>query len=175
MTQLCPEQSPALSGANPCSGQSRCIRGEQRWAEGCDFPLGSAPKVITGDRAHGQAQSLPGSSQELPPAVTAKPGAGQGRWLQHRSCGCGTGGIRLSCCWERLFLAAEREAWPGAHGAVLSCSILSWLGAWEAADVLTLGLGAFKGCSASSSPDLLQVSPDGLSVWIKHAECCKYN
>lgn len=74
---------------------------------------------------------------------------------------------------EELFLSAEREAWPGARVAGLSCSagsILSLLGAWEAADVLiTLGLGAFKGCSSSSSPDLLQVSPDGLSVWIKCA------
>lgn len=78
---------------------------------------------------------------------------------------------------EELYLATEREAWPGA--CMLCCpaqhSILSWLGAWEVADVLTLGLGAFKGCSSSSSPDLLQVSPDGLSVWIKHAKCCKYN
>lgn len=147
------------------------------------FPLGSAPKVITRGRTHSQAQhrSLPGSSRELPPDVTPCR-------LQTRGAGQ-VAAAQILCVWHRvnpaflllgeeLFLAAEREAWPGARVAVPSCSgcsISSWLGAREVADVLTLGLGAFKGCSSSSSPDLLQVSPDGLSVWIKHAKCCKYN
>lgn len=95
---------------------------------------------------------------------------------------------QILCVWHRVnpaFLMLGEAIFSSREGSLavcpwccavlLSCSILSWLGAWEVADVLTLGLRAFKGCSASSSPDLLQVSPDGLSVWIKHAKCCKYN
>lgn len=86
-------------------------------------------------------------------------------------------GAQILCVWHRvnpaflllveeLFLAAGKKLGqvPVAVLSCSGCSILSWLGAWEVADVLTLGLGAFKGCSSSSSPDLLQFSPDGLSV-----------
>lgn len=88
VTRLCPEQNPALCGANPCSVQSRCTKGGQRWVEGSDFPLGSAPKRSLGQST--QQQPLPGSSQELPPDIIPCR-QGQGRWLQRRSCVCGTG------------------------------------------------------------------------------------
>lgn len=86
---------------------------------------------------------------------------------------------------EELFLAPDRELGRAPAAAlpcvavisrsVAGCSVVSRAVDREVADALTPGFWAFKGRSSGSSPDLLQVSTDGLSVWIKHTKYCKYN
>lgn len=55
--------------------------------------------------------------------------------------------------------------------AVAGCNIISRVVDGEVAD----GFWALKGRFSDGSPDLLQVSTDGLSMWIKHTKYCKYN
>lgn len=132
--------------------------------------------------------SKPGSSQQPgpPPDITPNAretqGAGRGR----------AGGCRTDppcAAWgESGFPADGRGAiFSGEQGnlaarrrrcdlPVTGCGIVSGAAACEVIDALTPGcFWAFKGCCSSFSPDLLQVLTDGLFVWIKHPQCCKYN